>query len=524
MNQLKTVFYLNPIFQGIVLLLLFVSAYFVPFSSLYNTWMTNDDYSYGLLIPFISAYFLWEKKQSLQNIEIKSFWPVFPLLLFFVLLSIYGVLGSSGHISRPALPILIILFCIFCFGIEFFKKTSLPLVFLIFMIPLPTVLDRTIGVYLKSISSEFGGMFLRACGYSVYVSGNVIDLGVTKLQVVDACSGLRFLFPLLALGVVYGYFFEKIVWKRVACVLIAIPIAIFTNVIRIGIAGLLTYNFGSKMAEGFFHDFQGWVIFMVAFVFIFLFGRFLRLFPPKDSISQTDKAVPTKTNIDKKGNLPAFIVSIVILFIVAGLTFNTSALPPVKIKGGIESFPLSFNEWKGHSQFIDLEIIDASGAEEAFSGVYVNDQNKTVSLYMGYRSTAFLENVNFFHSPTVCLPSSGWKTISKNKYIIENIPFFGSLPVVEMVMEAMGTKQLVYFWFQTKSKVTHDKNINRFHLAIHAIKKDNTHDLFIRPITSIEKGESIEAARKRMDGFVREMMGTLIDFLDKNQFEGNLSE
>ncbi|MFA5905021.1 MAG: exosortase/archaeosortase family protein, partial [Desulfobacula sp.] len=249
---------LNPAAQAVILALAFVGAYYVPFSSLYHTWMTNDDYSYGLLIPLISFYFLWEKKNILKNTPVKPFWPALPVLVLFVLLSIYGVLGSSGHISRPALPVLVILFVVFCFGIEIFKTLSLALCFLVFMIPLPTVLDRTVGVFLKSVSSHMGGLLLQTLGYSVHVSGNVIDLGVTQLQVVDACSGLRFLFPLIALGVVYGYFFEKVMWKRVACVLITPPIAILTNILRIGITGILTYSFGSKMAEGFFHDFQGW--------------------------------------------------------------------------------------------------------------------------------------------------------------------------------------------------------------------------------------------------------------------------
>jgi len=522
MNPSSRSTFQNPIFQGSVLLLLFIGAYFVPFSSLFNTWMTNDDYSYGILIPFISAYFLWEKKYFLKGVTIQSCWPVFPVLLLFVLVSIYGVLGSSGHISRPALPLLIILFALFCFGMDLFKRISLPLCFLVFMIPLPGVLDRTIGVSLKTISSQLGGMFLRGCGYSVYVSGNVIDLGVTKLQVIDACSGLRFVFPLLALGVVYGYFFERIIWKRVACVLVTVPIAILTNILRIGITGLLTYNFGSKMAEGFFHDFQGWAIFMVALIFLFMFGRFLRLFPPRDGKKFQNEFKNSGSEIINKGNSGAFIASIVLLVIVAGLTLNTSALPPVMIKGGIAAFPSSFNDWKGQSQSIDPEMIDASGAEEAFSSVYLNQKGQAVSLYMGYRSTAFLENVNFFHSPTVCLPGSGWKTISKSKRVINDVPMFESLSVVEMVMESMGTKYLVYFWFQTKNQATHNKNINRFHLALHAIQKDNTYDLFIRPVTSIEKGESLGDARLRMDKFTREMMETLIAFLQENQFEKHL--
>ncbi len=516
-------FYTNILFQSVFLTVLFVGAYFVPFSALYDTWITNGDYSYGILIPLISFYFLWDAKYRLNGIAIKSFWPVFPILVLFVLISIYGILGSSGHIARPAIPMLIILFTIFCFGPDLFRRVSLPVCFLVFMIPLPAVLDRTIGVFLKKVSSELGGMFLRAFGYSVHVSGNVIDLGVTQLQVIDACSGLRFVFPLLALGVVYGYFFEKSLWKRVVCVLVTIPISILTNVLRIGITGILTYAFGSKMAEGFFHDFEGVAIFMVAFAFLFLFGRFLRFFPPKNSeiasLGENNDLPDGDSGIKNKGNLGAIITSVVILMIVGGLTLTTKALPPVKINGGIASFPTAFNEWKGEFQTIDPEIIDKSGAEEAFSSTYSNPQNKIVSLYIGYRSTAFLENVNFFHSPTVCLPSSGWNVEAQSKRIIKNVPVFGDLPVTEMIMDAMGEKQLVYFWFQTKSEATHDKNVNRFHLAMHAIKKDNTHDLFIRPITPISKGETIDEARQRMDEFVREMMTTLSRFLEKNQYE-----
>ncbi|MBU1195770.1 MAG: EpsI family protein [Proteobacteria bacterium] len=514
----ETKFYNKPVFQAAVLVLLFIAAYWIPFSSLYNTWTTNDDYSFGLLIPFISLYLFWEKKPYLNEIEFKNNWFVFPFLIVFVLLSIYGILGSSGHISRPALPVLIILFAIFCFGWDFFKKFSLPLCFLIFMIPLPTVLDRTVGVFLKNISSELGGAFLRFFGYSVHVSGNVIDLGITKLQVVDACSGLRFLFPLMALGIIYGYFFEKVTWKRVLCFIATIPIAVFTNVLRIGIAGILTYQFGSQMAEGFFHDFQGLAIFIAAFIFLFIFGRFLRLFPPKGKKSVPTPFTGSEIN-DKNLSMTAFVVSVVLLVTVGFLTLNTQALPPLKITGGIESFPLSFDGWEGRSEIVDPEIIDASGAEEAFSGVYVNPDGKAISLYMGYRSTAFLENVNFFHSPTVCLPSSGWKTISQKKRIVKDVPVFGSLPVIEMVMESMGQKNLVYFWFQTKSKVSEDKNINRYHLALHAIQKDNTHDLFIRPITQVSKTESMDIARDRMDEFVRTMMKNLDIFLKKNQFE-----
>jgi EpsI family protein len=118
------------------------------------------------------------------------------------------------------------------------------------------------------------------------------------------------------------------------------------------------------------------------------------------------------------------------------------------------------------------------------------------------------------------LPSSGWKVIEETTHTIRDVPFWGDIEVARMVVEQLGQKQLVYFWFQTKSKTTPDKNINRFHLSIHAIKGDNTHDLFIRPIGPVEPGENIGTTEKRMDQFVREMMPVLMAFLKERQVGG----
>lgn len=512
----------DPVFQLTIILSTFILAYWVPIYSMVHTWLTNDDYSYGILIPCVSAYFIWEQRKKLKGIPVKSNWLVFPVLILFVLISIYGILGSSGHISRPALPVLISLFAIFCFGYEFFKKFSLPLVFLVFMIPLPVFLDRTLGVFLKAISSQMGAAFIKVFGISVHVSGNIIDLGVSQLQVVDACSGLRFLFPLMALGVVYAYFFEKILWKRILCVAITPLVAIVTNAVRIGITGLLTRYVGSHMAEGFFHDLEGWLIFMVSFVLIFLFGRFLRLFPPKQNQLQNEQQDLNENNESEifvnQGNQWAIYTSLVMLLCVFSLSLSTHALPPVMLEGGIKGFPKNFDAWKGTQNKIDPKITEASGAEEAFNAFYTNDRSERVSLYMGYRSSAFMENENFFHSPTVCLPSSGLKTESLLTHTVHDTPMFGDLSVTEMIVSQGNQKQLVYFWFQTKDVATHNKDINRFHLAMHAIRRDNTYDLFIRTITSIKGNETLDSARERMDKFVRQMMHTLHEFVDAHQF------
>ncbi len=505
----------------ILLFGLFILAYWVPLKGIAHGWFENEDYSYGVIIPFAAAYFLWEKRNSLAGIPIRSSWKTLPLLIGLVLISIYGILGSSGNISRPAIPFLIILFVVFCFGVDLARHLTLPLGFLIFMVPLPNFLDRTLGVFLKSVSSQLGGGFIRLLGIPVHVSGNVIDLGVTQLQVVDACSGIRFLFPLVALGILYAHFFVRNKWKKWACVLATIPIAILTNGLRVGITGILTNIYGVKAAEGFFHALSGWAIFMVSLVLLFLFDKALDIIPSgRDNANKRSGTKPIDYDSGESGHAnidKAYFVSVALLVVVAMLSISTKVLPAVKVQGGIASFPSDFSGWQGRSEMVDPEIIRQSGAEEAYNGVFRNDTGEEVALYLGYRGSAFLENENFFHSPTVCLPSQGLEVSKTTTRQIDGIPHFGKMTVTEMVVNSAGSSQLVYFWFQTKDKATYNKDINRFHLALHAIGRNNTHDIFARQMTAIRNNEKMEDAEKRMDRFAREMMQTLLAFLKERQ-------
>ncbi len=524
MKPLKGLFNSTAV-KAIALLVVFIVAYWVPLKTMAGRWWTDDDYSYGFFIPIVSMYLFWDNRRALKGVSFANAWTVLPFLILSVLVSLYGILGSSGNIAMPIIPILVILFAAFCFGTSFTKSFFLPLAFLIFMIPVPDIVERYLGLFLKSVSTRAGASIIGLFNIPVHVSGNVIDLGVSQLQVVDACSGMRGVFALLALGVIYAYFFEKAPWKRIVSVLATMPIAVAANALRIGITGILTEHYGGAMAEGFFHGFSGWILFVVAFAFLFVIGRVLRFFPPKTSSpskqARDEQAGPeasqrtgTRSNINR-----GFVICLVVLALVGLVTLSTKALPPIKIRGDLKSFPLEFSRWQGRSEPVDPEIIVQSGAEEAFSGVYGNDEYGAVSLYLGYRSTAFLSSGNFFHSPTVCLPSSGWTDLETSTHTIENVPRFNRLVVTEMVIANAGARQLVYFWFQTKDQATPDKNVNRFHLAMHALRRDNTHDLFIRPIAPIGPNEKIEDAEKRMDRFVSDMMAALFTFLQERQFE-----
>jgi exosortase D (VPLPA-CTERM-specific) len=413
---------------------------------------------------------------------------------------------------------------LFCFGKDMFKVLVLPLSLLIFMIPLPTMFGTLIGVRLKLISTLLGEIILRAFGVSVFVEGNVIDLGVTKLQVVDACSGLRYILPLLTLGVLFSYFLEKVRWKQVVLVVSTIPIAVITNGIRIGITGLLAHYYSLEAAEGFFHGFSGWLIFMVAFAFLFALYWLLRVLfkkaPPENPSAFSKEG--KQGGVRSRNTIIPIVISSAFLILLALLSHTTAALPTLNIRDGLSNFPLKIRDWEARAETIDRQIISLSGAQDAFSATYGNSTGNIVTLYIGYRGSPFNESENFFHSPNVCLPSGGWKTLAITKHTVTDVPRFGDVTVRKMVSQKMGQKHLVYYWFQTKDRTSFDVNINRFHLAWHAMQRDNTHDLFIRPITHIQPTETIEDAEVRMDQFVRDMMVTLLKFLEENQVEGSM--
>jgi exosortase D (VPLPA-CTERM-specific) len=503
---------------ALLIFLLFI-CYWPTLTSLYEIWLNDEDYSYALLIPFITMYIIWERRVAIRNTIVSTNWIGGLFFFLFLIIGIYGILGSSPSAVRPSIPLTILSITLFCFGKQFLKILFFPLALLIFMIPLPTVVQTVIGLPLKLVSTKLGEVILRMFSVPVFVEGNVIDLGVTQLQVVDACSGLRYILPLLTLGVLFAYFFEKARWRQILLVLSTIPIAIITNGVRIGITGILAQKYGASVAEGFFHGFSGWLIFMFAFAMLFVFYFFLRVISKKKTFADAsvDLSKVTVNHGEGRNNLiPVVLVSVLLLS--AGiLGYATSALPKITINGGLTSFPMTFNTWAGQPETMDTEMIAASGAEEALTATYRRSPEEIISLYMGFRGSPFTETENFFHSPTVCLPSSGWKTISTSDHVIREIQAFGTIVVKKMVIEKMDQKQLVYFWFQTNKRTSSDVNINRFHLALHAITRENTHDLFIRPITPMQRNESVSDAEKRMDQFVRDMMSILLQFLKEKQ-------
>src|SRR3569833_1390101 len=220
--------------------------------------------SHGLLIPLVAFYLLWQNRLALQRLDFRGSWLGVAVVLAGLALFLLGELSTLYILVQYSLLVVLAGLILAFGGLAGLRATWVPLVVLLLMIPLPNILYQGLSAELQLISSKLGVALIRAAGVSGYLEGNVIDLGAMKLQVAEACSGLRYLFPLLTVSFILAYVYRAPIWVRIVVFLSALPITILMNSIRIGVIGLLVERWGPAMAEGFMHDFEGWVVFMLS--------------------------------------------------------------------------------------------------------------------------------------------------------------------------------------------------------------------------------------------------------------------
>ena len=255
-------------------LLLFL--YWGVFQGLLSDWYNDPDYSHGFLVPLLSAYFIWERWDILKKNESRpNLFGAVVLGMGLFLLTV-GLIGAELYVQRFSLLVVLAGLVLLIGGWQYVWALSLPIGFLIFMIPLPAIIVNTIAFPLQLFAAKVAELCLFSLGIPVLREGNLIVLAGTTLEVAEACSGLRSLLSLLALGTVYGYFSQETLWKRWVLVLLSIPIAIVANASRVTGTGLLAHYFGVESAQGFYHTFEGWIVFVVAFVLLFVCGMVLQ--------------------------------------------------------------------------------------------------------------------------------------------------------------------------------------------------------------------------------------------------------
>ena len=255
---------------AVVLLTLFAPV----ITGLFVNWYQDPDYSHGFFVPLVSGYLLWRKREELRSL------PAHPSFFgFFIVLGslgflFVGSLGAEFFLTRIAFWGTIVGLIVYFLGWATLRAISFPVMFLLLMIPLPVIVYNEIVFPLQFVASAFATSVLDVVAlFPVIREGNILVLPHSRIEVIEACSGIRSMMSLIALALAYGYFAERNRYIRTALVVVMMPLAVVSNGFRVVGTALLTYYWGPKAADGFLHSFSGWMIFLVAATLLIMFHR-----------------------------------------------------------------------------------------------------------------------------------------------------------------------------------------------------------------------------------------------------------
>ena len=305
---------IKPLWRVVLIVLAVTFAYFGVLTKLSHDWWADENYSHGLLIPFIIGYILWIQREKLKSERSEPSVLFGGALVLFGLVGVWaGVAGAELYTQRISLVILLAGIVIYFWGYRLVKALAVPFALLLLAIPIPAIIFNKIAFPLQLFASRCAVWSMRMLDIPVLRQGNVIELmplnssTTKKLEVVEACSGIRSLMTLVTLALVFAYFTNPSnrpdkseqptttwwksygFWRSVIIVISAVPIAILTNAMRVSGTGVLAHYYGTAVADGFFHAFSGWVVYIVAFLLLFAVGWILDRVPGLKSKSLEPK-------------------------------------------------------------------------------------------------------------------------------------------------------------------------------------------------------------------------------------------
>jgi len=266
-----------PWLPYIILGLVVTAIYYRVVGKLVSDWYTNPDFSHGFLVAPFAIYVLWDKRKVLRETPVRQTWSGVWLIVAAIFVLFMGVYGAELFLSRLSLVMLLAGIVWTLCGRAMLREMRFALLVLLLAIPIPAVLFNQITFPLQLLASRMASALLPLFGVPVLRDGNIIQLPSMQLEVAEACSGIRSLMSLFAVAIFYGYFLERNTWRRVILALASIPIAVFANAARIVGTGLCVQYWNPDKAVGFFHEFSGWLMFIISLSCLYLVHTLMRL-------------------------------------------------------------------------------------------------------------------------------------------------------------------------------------------------------------------------------------------------------
>lgn len=504
---------------GSLLLLLLVLAsvpvFWMAVVSLGQAWITPE-YSHGPLIPLISLYLFLRELRDKDPLPGASPIDRRPGVLIIMAALLFGVLGNAVAVPDVVSYALIIWvggLVLLGFGWAEGRRHQLPVLHLIFMLPLPQILYWKLTIFLQGISSELGVWFIKLVGVPVYLDGNIIDLGPYMLQVAEACSGLRYLFPILSFSYLIAILYRGPYWHKVLLFLLAAPLTVFMNAFRIGVIGVLVNSYGIEQADGFLHFFEGWVIFGTCVGLLLLTALLLQ------RLTRRPKTLSETIDLDFQGLGPqaARILHLPINRALVTATLAISAISAVYVllprpvsqlppRDSFALFPSRVGEWSGYFGTLEPEVAKVLGATDYINAVYTAPDSKAPVEFFSawYHSQTEGKGI---HSPEVCLPNGGWEIFSLKQHSV-SIPgtTYGTFTVNRAVIEKGLQRQLVYYWFEQRGTRMTNDIAAKFSVLRDTLTRGRSDGAMVRFVTRINEGETEEEAANRLEALMAQTL------------------
>jgi exosortase D (VPLPA-CTERM-specific) len=510
--------------------LLLIGLYYPALSLMVRMW-DNDQYSYCYLVPFVVLYLIWEKRIDLMSTPSVHSWKGMVPIIFGIVFFWIGELGGEYLTLLISFWLVLIGLCWIYLGWEKLKTIGFALFFMLTMFPLPYFLNTKLMLQLRLISSKLGVFLIQLFGLPATRYGNIIDLGFTKLQIVEACSGLHSLISLVVLCLLLAHFFKDHIWKRAVLLLSSILLAIFTNSLRIAITAILHKYFGAEVAQGFFHEFSGLVIFLLCVPVLFIEMKILKKLPPiktKRKLEQKEKSEDygkmhimdndtadrhRKSQKSSTSNRSIIITTLILLCITLILSQGVDFREKIPVNKSLSQFPLAVGEWKANGrEKMAQKFLDVLDLSEYVILDYQNRDGKRVNFYVAYYESQ--SKGKSIHTPESCLPGSGWSVDESGTEKLFISP--GDTKIMEVnraVMQYGRSTQITYFWFFLRGRIVNNAYQLKLYNFWDALTMQRTDGALVRLITPVYETENLEDADTRLQNFLRDIVPVLEDYI-----------
>ena len=480
----------------------------------------RPEYSFGPLVPLVSAYMLLHEIRRRPLMEDGgSRVPGILMITFGVLVGLVGNLSQIPYLIAYGFIIsvggLALIIAGFRQGLRYWPGW----IHLLFMLPLPNFLYWHLSGYLQRVSSMIGVEVIYAMGIPVFLEGNIIDLGVYKLQVAEACNGLRYLFPLMSFGYLFAVLYRGPLWQKFLLFLLTIPITVLMNSFRIGVIGVLVNYFGISQAEGFLHLFEGWIIFITCVLILYAIGYGLQWLRRKPDVSfnilDLDfdglfKPLSLVRTIPASGALLAGTAVI----IVGGMlwTFVPARAGHVPERMPFAEFPMSLGTWQGERRELEEWTVKGLAADEYLLADYrAPSQGRSVNLFISYYFST--SDGSGIHSPSICIPGSGWEVFRWEQREIQLEGGLAPFAINRAIIQKGQARQLVYYWFEQRGRRLAGEFETKIYTVYDSVMRGRADGALVRVITPLGPDEPEASGDKRLMEFMTPAIAKLPSFI-----------